>query len=98
MVGGGINCRDREKTKVTIETNTVIERKVNNYTWICRIVLFGQGTFLNFVCRPSAKADPLGFLQLHNIVLVRLWWLKCYCINLKNIDFSFTFKPLTCFH
>lgn len=68
MVGGGINCRDREKTKVTIETNTVIERKVNNYTWIYCIVLFGQGTFLSFVHWPSAKADTLGFLQLHNAV------------------------------
>lgn len=69
MVGGGINCRDREKTKVTIETNTVIERKVNSYTWICCIVLFGQGKFLSFVRWLSAKADTLGFLQLHNIAL-----------------------------
>lgn len=68
MVGGGINCRDREKTKVTIETNTVIERKVNNYTWIYCIVLFGQGTFLSSVCWPSAKADMLGFLQPNTTV------------------------------
>lgn len=70
MVGGGINCRDEEKTKVTIETNTVIERKVNNYTWICCIVLFGQGTFLSFVRPPSATVDTLGFLQLPNIALL----------------------------